>query len=255
MIAPAMAEPTPPAPPPAPLVPRYLPAGDAALTVELGQAISPAISEAVARLDTAIGAAAIPGVVETVPTYRSLMVHFDPLVIAPNALIERLKALAVDDAAGAAPARRLIVPVRYGDEAGMDLEEVAKRHQITTDEVIRLHSSGDYRVYMIGFSPGFTYLGGLPEPIHTPRRENPRLRTPARAISIGGVQAAVGALAIPSGWHMLGQTPLRGFDPRRAEPFLFQVGDHVRFVPVARPEFERLDKLGEAGTLVPELDA
>jgi KipI family sensor histidine kinase inhibitor len=240
---------------------RFLPAGDAALIVEFGDRVDPALNDRALALDAALAATALPGVVETIPTYRSLLVQYDPLEIGGyDALVERLAALAsatdnAGRAAGAAvaAARHWAVPVAYGGPFGVDLDEVAARHGLTPEQAIELHLSGDYRVYMIGFAPGFAYLGGLPEALHTPRRENPRSRTPAGSISIGGIQAAVASMELPSGWHLLGRTPVRTFHPGRAEPFLFRTGDRIRFRRIAHDAFEPLARRAGQGEPVAEL--
>ena len=222
------------------LRPRLLAAGDTALTVELGNAVDPRINARVLSLDRALAAVALPGIVETVPTYRSLQIHFDPDRLDVDALrrmIERL-ATALDDEPP--PGRLWTVPVAYGGEHGIDLGSVAERTGLSTEEVIARHLAGDYRVYMIGFQPGFTYLGGLDPKLHLPRRETPRLKTPAGTISIGGIQAAVASIEAPSGWHLLGRTPVRAFDPARADPFLFRAGDRIRFQRIADSDYERL---------------
>jgi KipI family sensor histidine kinase inhibitor len=234
---------------------RFLTAGDAGLTVELGNAVSPELNDEVLRLDGALAAADIAGIVAVVPTYRSLLIQYDSAVITHEDLIARVRALDWRAAKTAIHRRRLIVPVAYGGAHGIDLDEVARRHQLTTEDVIRLHSSGDYRIYMIGFAPGFAYLGGLPATLHTPRRRDPRAMTPAGSVSIGGIQAAIASLAFPSGWHLLGRTPLRGFDPRREQPFMFRAGDRIRFASISHAEFDRLAELAEAGTLTAELES
>jgi KipI family sensor histidine kinase inhibitor len=234
------------------------------LTVEFGDHVDPALNDRVLALDAALAAASLPGIVETIPTYRSLFVQYDPLEIGGyDALIERIAALAdapppssgsIGSAGAEAPAyRRWAVPVAYGGPHGIDLEEVAARHGMTPEQAIERHLSGDYRVYMIGFAPGFAYLGGLPEALHTPRRENPRSRTPAGSISIGGIQAAIASMELPSGWHLLGRTPVRTFHPGRAEPFLFRTGDRIRFRRIPHDAFETLDRHAEQGEPVAEL--
>lgn len=230
--------------------PRFLAAGDAVLTIELGDAIGAELSERVTAFDAAIQAAAIEGIVETVPTYRSLSVHYDPAVLDAAALRARIEALEIDPAAGRNPARLWHIPVAYGGDYGMDLEHIAERHGLTPERVVELHSRGRYRVYMIGFAPGFSYLGGLDERLHTPRRTEPRLRTPAGSVSIGGMQAAVSSVEVPSGWHMLGRTPVRTFDLRRDRPFLFSIGDAVRFEPIAHGEWAALEARAAAGETV-----
>jgi len=230
--------------------PRFLQAGDSALTVELGNAVDIRINEAVAALEQNISEAGIEGVLETIPTYRSVQVVYDPARIRSRDLIPRLAEVLARPGAGVATARRWVIPVCYGGEHGMDLEFVARVHNLAVDQVIAIHSGAEYRVYMIGFSPGFAYLGGLPDPLHTPRRDTPRTLTPARSISIGGIQAAVSTMPVPSGWHMLGQTPVRIFDLTRPEPFLLRTGDRVRFTPIPHAEFQRLDAAAEKGDII-----
>jgi KipI family sensor histidine kinase inhibitor len=231
---------------------RFLDAGEGGLVVELGDEISEAINARVVALADALGALALPGVQEIVPTYRSLLVLFDPLALPRATLRAHVASLwPVEHAAGRRHARWR-VPVLYGGEHGVDLESVAALHGLTPDEVVALHSGADYRVYMLGFMPGFVYLGGLPAAIHTGRRHDPRLRTPVRSISIGGIQAGISPpIEVPSGWHLLGQTPVRSYDPRRAErPFLFEAGDSVRFEPVTEAEYNAMCAAAEAGEVV-----
>jgi 5-oxoprolinase (ATP-hydrolysing) subunit B len=228
-------------------VPRFLPAGDSALTVELGDAIDPEINARVLALDAAVTAAALPGIIETVPTYRSLTIHYDPGALSFEALTDRIRALETDPGAGVGTGRLWRVPVCYGGRFGIDLDEVAARHGLAPEDVIARHSAARYRVYMIGFAPGFAYLGGLDEGLHTPRRTDPRERTPSGSVSIGGMQAAISSVEAPSGWHLLGRTPARTFDLSRAEPFLLSVGDSVRFEPVAHDAWESLVRRAEAG--------
>ena len=230
-------------------------AGAGGLVVEFGSAVDARLNRLVLALDARLGQTARPGVIETVPTYRSLLVIFDPLVADRRALAVELEALAaglgIDDEP---PTRRWRVPVAYGGSLGEDLDHVAALHGLAPDEVVRRHAGGEYRVFMIGFAPGFAYLGGLPEALHTPRRRDPRQRTPAGSVSIGGQQAAISSVEVPSGWHMLGRTPLRTFDPRRPDPFLFRPGDRVRFRPVSEAEFARLSALAEGGAVTADLE-
>lgn len=234
---------------------RFLQAGDQALVVEFGDAIDAGLNRLVQALDRSVAAAAIKGVIECVPTYRSLMIVYDPLRIRAAALRRRIERLLPRSTEAEAPARRWTIPVAYGGAHGLDLEDVARAHGLTADEVIALHSGAEYRVYMIGFSPGLAYLGGLPEQLHTPRRVSPRLRVPSSSVAIGGIQAAVFSVEIPSGWHLLGRTPERMFDLRRSEPFLLGAGDRVRFRPIPPEEYDRLVALTERGEVVAECEA
>jgi KipI family sensor histidine kinase inhibitor len=234
--------------------PRFLQAGDSALTVELGNAVDVGVNEAVAALEENISDAAVDGVLEIIPTYRSLQVVYDPARIRSRDLIARLSGILSGPGHEVAATRHWTIPVCYGGDHGIDLAFVAEVHNLTADEVIRIHSGGEYRVYMIGFAPGFAYLGGLPEALHTPRRDNPRALTPARSISIGGIQAAVSTMPVPSGWHLLGQTPVRTYDLSRSEPFLLKTGDRIRFESISHEEFLRLDAAAEKGDIVAECE-
>ncbi|MBM3599350.1 MAG: 5-oxoprolinase subunit PxpB [Alphaproteobacteria bacterium] len=235
-------------------LPRILPAGDMALVVEFGDAIDPAINARTLAFDAAIAAAAesgaLSGIVETVPTYRSVLVHYDPLVIGFEALSNALSGLSAGDRA-AEPGRLWTVPTVFGGEHGIDLEFVATTIGARPSEVIDLFLSAEYRVYMIGFAPGFAYLGGSPERLHLPRRPEPRARVPAGTVSVGGMQAAINSMEMPSGWHLLGRTPARVFDLRRDPPFLFRPGDRIRFTSVEDATFRRLARDAEAGAYMP----
>jgi KipI family sensor histidine kinase inhibitor len=237
------------------VLPRILPSGDTALVVEFGRSIDPAINRQVLNLDRNAASEAIAGVMETVPTYRSLLVHYDPVRIGYAALSEKLLALAQLPVPAETVVRRWRVPVVYGGDYGLDLDDVARAHSISTSDVIAKHTGSEYRVAMIGFTPGFAYLGGLDPTIATPRRESPRTETPPGTISIGGVQACVQCLAAPSGWHLLGRTPVRTFHPHRDPVFLMEPGDAVSFHAIAAKEFDALDRAAERGEIVAELIA
>lgn len=233
--------------------PRILPSGDAAVTVEFGRDIDPQVNRRVLALDQLAAAQPIHGIRETIPTYRSLLVHYDPVVIGFDDLSRELLRLANLPAPPEQAKRRWRVPVVYGGEYGIDLDEVARFHDLTTDEVIVRHSGSDYLVAMIGFTPGFAYLAGLDPSIATPRRQSPRTETPMGTISIGGVQACVQCLAAPSGWHLLGRTPVRTYHPRRDPMFLMEPGDAVTFYSIPASEFAALDRSAERGEMVAEL--
>jgi KipI family sensor histidine kinase inhibitor len=221
--------------------------------VEFGHFIDLQTNRRVLGLDRVLMQEKIDGVSETVPTYRSLLVHYDPTRIGFAALSKRILSLAESGAVEARTVRRWRVPVVYGGACGIDLDDVARAHDISTGELIARHSAGDYLVAMIGFTPGFAYLSGLDPSLATPRRASPRAHTPAGTISIGGVQACVQCLAAPSGWHLLGRTPIRTFLPRRDPVFLMEPGDAVTFEAIKASEFERLDRAAERGESVAEL--
>jgi 5-oxoprolinase (ATP-hydrolysing) subunit B len=236
-------------------LPRLLPSGDSAITVEFSRNIDDAANRRVLALDRALAAEPIAGVTETVPTYRSLLVHYDSVQIGFEALGEQLLALAQRPVPAAAKARRWRIPVAYGGEHGIDLEEVAKALGTTPDGVVRRHIAGDYRVAMIGFTPGWSYLSGLDKFLHMPRRQDPRLVTPAGTISIGGVQTGVQCLAGPSGWHLLGRTAVRTYQLHRDPTFLLEPGDAVNFTAVDAKTFAEQDRAAEAGEFIAELVA
>ena len=232
---------------------RFLACGDAAVTVEFGSDIDPGINARVLALDAALDAEKPAGLIETVPTYRSLMVQVDPLTFDYDAFEQRVRALVAGLEAKPAAGRRWKVPVVYGGKFGIDLEATAERHGLTPAQLIDKHAAPVYRVYMIGFMPGFTYLGGLDPTIATSRRVDPRPMTPAGCVSIGGIQALIAGQAMPSGWHILGLTPVRTFMPGREPAFLTAPGDEVVFVPTAAARWDALERAAAAGEPVAEL--
>jgi KipI family sensor histidine kinase inhibitor len=236
-------------------LPRLLPSGDSAITVEYSRDIDDGANRSVLALDRSLTRAPIAGVTEAVPTYRSLLVHYDPVQIDFDTLSERLLALAKSPGEATASARRWRIPVAYGGEHGIDLEDVAKALNSTPDDIVARHLAGNYRVAMIGFTPGWSYLSGLEKSLHMPRRQNPRLLTPAGTISIGGVQTGVQCLAGPSGWHLLGRTPVRTYQLHRDPTFLLEPGDYVTFSRIDAKTFAEQDRAAEAGEIVAELVA
>lgn len=237
------------------LPPRLLPSGDAAITVEFSRHIDDAANQRVLALDRALAATPIEGVSETVPTYRSLLVHYDPVQIDFESLGRRLTMLAQAPSPPAAKARRWRVPVVYGGENGIDLEDVAKALNTTPDVIVARHVGGDYRVAMIGFTPGWSYLSGLDKSLHLSRRQNPRVSTPSGTISIGGVQAGIQCLAGPSGWHLLGRTAVKTFQLHRDPAFLMEPGDRVTFYQVDDKLFAEQERAAEAGEIIAEMMA
>jgi 5-oxoprolinase (ATP-hydrolysing) subunit B len=233
--------------------PRILPSGDAAITVEFSRTIDAEANRRVLALDRALAAAPIAGITETVPTYRSLLVHYDPAKILFEALGAQLAERGRQPLPVETATRRWRIPVAYGGENGIDLEDVAKALDITPDEVVKRHVGGDYRVAMIGFTPGWSYLSGLPDSMQLSRRQNPRLLTPAGTISIGGIQTGVQCLAGPSGWHLLGRTAVRTYQLGRDPIFLLEPGDAITFAAVDDKTFAEQDRAAEAGAFVAEL--
>jgi KipI family sensor histidine kinase inhibitor len=235
--------------------PRLLPSGDSAITVEFSRKIDDEANRRVLALDRILAQEPIAGISETVPTYRSLLVHYDPAQIDFETLGPKLLDLAQRPVPASEKSRLWRIPVAYGGEYGIDLEDVAKTLHTTPDDVVARHVAGDYRVAMLGFTPGWSYLSGLQESLHMPRRQNPRLLTPAGTISVGGVQAGVQCLAGPSGWHLLGCTPVRTYQLHRDPIFLLEPGDRVKFYVIDAKTYAEQERAAEAGEIVAELIA
>jgi KipI family sensor histidine kinase inhibitor len=216
-------------------------AGDQGLLVEYGDAIDLAVNHKVRAMAIALGAELPEGVIEVIPTYRSLLIVYDPLKTAPQILKEILIALEqrLPDIQ-IPPPKTVEIPVCYGDEFGPDIEFVAKVHGLSVEEVVRQHCEPLYPIYMIGFTPGFPFLGGLPETLHTPRLETPRTLVPEGSVGIANNQTGMYPVASPGGWQLIGRTPLKLFAPERPDPFLYQAGDCIKFKAISRDEYARL---------------
>ena len=236
-----------------PSPPRLLPSGDSAITVEFSRSIDEMANQRVLALDRTLARETITGVTETVPTYRSLLVHYDPVQIDFGTLSEKLVTLALLPVPPVTKMRRWRIPVAYGGEHGIDLEDVARTLKSTPENIVARHVACDYRVAMIGFTPGWSYLSGLDASLQMPRLQNPRLVTPAGTISIGGVQTGVQCLAGPSGWHLLGRTAVRTYQLHRDPIFLLEPGDAVTFSAVDARTFAEQDRAAAAGEIVAEL--
>jgi KipI family sensor histidine kinase inhibitor len=214
--------------------------GDRGLLVELGRGIDPAVNRRVQALQRRLAREAIDGLIETVPAYATLLVVYDPLKATPEALKRHIANLCdLATAEDAEDTEILEIPVVYGGDAGPDLEPVAAGHGLSPAEVVRLHSGAVYRVYMIGFTPGFPYMGKLPEALDTPRRATPRTRIPKGSVAIAQRQTGIYPVVSPGGWQIIGRTPLELFDARQANPSLLAMGDQVRFVPIDAAEVDR----------------
>lgn len=220
--------------------PTYRIMGDRALLVELGDEISPMVSKKVRELFLCLKNNRVEGVVETMPGYRSLLIVYDPLKITLSALKERLNKLHTTiDRSEIPKPRTLEIPVVYGGECGPDLNWVAEYHKLSPEEVVRFHTGTTYQVYMIGFTPGFAYMGQLPEAIATPRRETPRTAVPRGSVGIAQSQTGVYPVESPGGWQIIGRTPLRLFDPEKWPPTPLEMGDLVKFLSIKEEEMAR----------------
>ncbi len=234
---------------------KVLSCGDTALAVEFGERIDRAVSERVLALYDRLALALPPGVVELVPTFRSLMVHYDPLRTSRAELVPVLERMVTGLEGTRSAARRWTIPVCYDPACGLDLHEVASRTGLAPADVVACHGATVYHVYMIGFTPGFPYLGDLPAQLTLPRRENPRTQVPSGSVAIATTMTAVYTLPSPGGWHVLGRTPVPLWNRRRNPPSLLAPGDQVRFVPIGMDEYERIARQAEAGDLALEPEA
>lgn len=229
--------------------PKFLAAGDRAIVIELGDEISIECNRRVHSLHKAISRADLPGVVDIIPTYRSILVEYDAIQIS----YEDISASLLDIDAGSVDASEedatvVHLPALYGGEFGPDLEFVAQNAGMSASEVIDLHSGTDYPVYMMGFTPGFPYLGGMSERIATPRLSTPRGVIPAGSVGIAEAQTGVYPIESPGGWQLIGRTPLRLFDVTRTPPSLIDAGDCVRFVPLSdEQEYQQVEEQVAAG--------
>jgi inhibitor of KinA len=220
---------------------RVVPAGDSALIVEFEERIDPAINARAIAAAEAIQRAAISGVRDVVPTFRSVAIYFDPLRTDYDRLLtlvhQQSRLPTVPAETGAAPLR---IPVCYGGDLGPDLPAVARFGDMSEDEAIRIHAATTYRVFMLGFVPGFAYMGIVDERIAAPRHATPRVRVPAGTVGIAGVQTGIYPAETPGGWQLIGRTPVKPFDPERPQPFLMKAGDAVQFYAIERGEYDRL---------------
>lgn len=209
-------------------LPRLHPLGDAALVCDLPAPATLAQQQRIWALAAEV--LAWPGVGEALPGMNNLTLTFDPTAVAFEELAARVLEAWPGLSAHAAEGRRIEIPVAYGGEHGPDLADVAAHTGLSAAEVVRRHSGGDYVVYLLGFLPGFAFMGGLPPELATPRRAEPRTAVPARSVGIGGEQTGIYPLVSPGGWQLIGRTPLELFDPSAASPTLLRPGDRVRFV-------------------------
>lgn len=239
---------------------KYLPAGDRGVVVELGNAISPQINERVRGFLLVLEDAGLHGIVSINTTYRSLLIEYDPLQLPYPKLLEALQGLesrllSID----LPPARVLEVPTLYGGEFGPDLDFVAEHAGMSREEIVRIHHTTEYLVYMLGFTPGFAYLGGMDTAIETPRLKTPRGKIPGGSVGIAGKQTGIYAIDSPGGWQLIGRTPIRLYDPNRQPPILHQTGDYIRFVPIGQKEYDSIEQAVQQGTyqyrLVPRKEA
>ena len=218
-------------------------AGDQGLLVEYGDGIDFEVNTKVRTMAIIMKQNTPKGVIEAIPTYRSLLLVYDPSITnlaklqkELQKLEERLEEIQIS------PPDTVEIPVCYGGEFGPDIEFVAETHDLSVKEVIQLHSEPEYLIYMVGFTPGFPFLGGLSEKLHTPRLETPRTFVPQGSVGIANNQTGIYPVSSPGGWQLIGRSPIKLFAPERPNPFLYQAGDHIKFKPIALEEYSRLAK-------------
>ncbi len=218
---------------------RYLPAGDEAMIIEFGKTIDDEVNNKVISMAESIRNKRIRGVREILSTYRSLMVFYNPKKISYIRLISIVKNLDYrKESKAGADKKTLIVPCCYDDIYGPDLSQMSEELGITKEEIVSIHSGMKYKIYMLGFLPGFVYLGGLDKRINIPRLKIPRTKIPARSVGIGGSQTGVYPVDSPGGWRLIGSTPLDFYDIKRENPILCEAGEYIRFKPVSLDEYD-----------------
>lgn len=226
----------------------FLVSGDAALVVEFGDRIDLALNDRVLQLDGLVREAKLPGIVETLPTIRSLMIHYDPLVTDSASVMAGIEKLLGSGNVKPRQSRLWRIPACYAAAHAPDLAEVAQQTGLGIDDIIRIHSRTRFQVYMLGFSPGFPYMGDLPAALELPRRADPRVRVPQGSIAIAGAMTSIYPVESPGGWHLIGATPIRLFDVRWPRPALLSAGDMVSFEPIAPGEFVAIQAAVAANT-------
>lgn len=226
----------------------YRPAGDNGIIIEFGKEISPEINGRIRSFQSLLMAEveSLPEIIEQIPAYTTLLILYNPLICSYNSLEDKLKSLMLKLREGEIPeARVLHIPVIYGREYGPDLSNVAEHNKLTTEEVIEIHSGNDYLIYMIGFTPGFPYLGGMSEKIATPRLKVPRQRIPTGSVGIAGNQTGIYPIESPGGWQLIGSTPLKLFDLDRQPASLLRAGDYIRFEAIDEGRYNEIKLLVE----------
>ncbi len=225
---------------------KIVAAGDSSLLIEFGSEINEEINRKITTIVQLMKDQQIEGVVDMIPAFCSLLINYDPRIISFEKMQKRMQALVKMDLKGGVQRRRVFeIPVCYGGQYGPDMETITAHSGLTEKEVIEIHSSRDYLIYMLGFLPGFCYLGGLDERIHTPRLANPRVKISAGSVGIGGSQTGIYPMDSPGGWQLMGMTPVRTYDPGRKKPILVEAGDYIRFIPIEEEEYLRIRELVE----------
>lgn len=225
------------------LKPEYHPAGDSALFIKLGDEISKEVNSDIRYICSKLTDKKLKGIIEWVPSYTGITIYYNPIVLDHDKLETYLSKIYKNKATSIQTTKKIIhIPVCYQGEYAPDIKEVALHNNKTIEEVIKIHTSKDYLIYMLGFSPGFPYLGGMNTSIATPRREEPRTFIPAGSVGIAGEQTGIYSVNSPGGWQIIGKTPLSLFNKDNIKPFLLEAGMYVRFFPIDQKEFSKIDQ-------------
>ena len=227
---------------------QILTEGDSSLLIVFGDEISPEINSRISAVVQLLKNQHIKGVIDLIPSYAALLINYNPQVISFSEIRSRVETILSMDVKTENGAKTIVeIPVLYGGDYGPDLQTIADHAGLSPEEVIKIHASRDYLIYMLGFLPGFCYLGGLDERIHTPRLASPRLRIREGSVGIGGNATGIYPMDSPGGWQLMGMTPVKTFDPNREVPILLEAGQYIRFIPIDEEEFQRIRTLVEKG--------
>lgn len=222
---------------------KFLTAGDSAIVMEFGNTIEKEINAKISAVVENLKEKKIDGILDILPTYRSILINYDPVKISYGEMVEILKGLGKSNKDNKSDKVRLIeIPTLYGKEYGPDIEFVAENANLSVDDVIKIHAGKDYLVYMMGFMPGFTYLGGLDERIATPRLKSPRLKIEPGSVGIAANQTGMYPLESPGGWQLIGRTPLKLYDDTKEPPVFIQAGDYIRYIPITKEEYDKIEE-------------
>ncbi|GGN61107.1 5-oxoprolinase subunit PxpB [Oceanobacillus indicireducens] len=229
--------------------------GDRGIRIQLGTAISKKTNERIRHFSVLLEKENIPGIIEWIPAYTALSIYYDPFLISYDSLVNRMKSLYEKHSLVELPPPLVTeIPVYYGEEYGPDLGFVAEHNGLTTKEAIQIHTGTNYLIYMMGFSPGFPYLGGMSKEIATPRHASPRAKVPAGAVGIAGAQTGIYSMESPGGWRIIGRTPVKLYNPFDRQPILLRAGNYIRFSSITKTEYEEIQTAVSLGTYEPKVE-